>query len=326
MENLSLLSLVVLLAGSPLAAAAWSESESVVACGGRSGSSSYVANSTYEANLRHLAAVLPAETEASHYHSVDRAIGYWPNRVQASASCWTWTDADGDCATCIAEAFKEVERVCPFRREATFSGIDCYLRLAEFRIFSIVVFGNTMVQALVMGMIFQALGIACLFFLFIQAWRHDPKKGNMNTSINSEYEASIHHLAAMLRSEKTTASPGLYTEYVVGDLPDGVYAVSRCRNGTDSSSCRACVTLALQEARTACPYHRESAFFNGNCSLHLLPAVHFDDLVLSETETEKRNIVMRNLSLAMVFQAIGFAWLFFLLLQDSRNRKRCSEM
>ncbi|KAG0545223.1 hypothetical protein BDA96_02G343400 [Sorghum bicolor] len=181
------------------------------------------------------------------------------------------------------------------------------------------------------AMQFFCLLLSFLLVLLPLAANGDPRNviclghGN-STSINSEYEASIHHLAAMLRSEKTTASPGLYTEYVVGDLPDGVYAVSRCRNGTDSSSCRACVTLALQEARTACPYHRESAFFNGNCSLHLLPAVHFDDLVLSETETEKRNIVMRNLSLAMVFQAIGFAWLFFLLLQDSRNRKRCSEM
>ncbi|KXG36401.1 hypothetical protein SORBI_3002G327400 [Sorghum bicolor] len=171
-----------------------------------------------------------------------------------------------------------------------------------------------------------------LFVLLPLAANGDPHNviclgRGQHISINSDYEANVHHLAAMLRSEKTTAFPGLYTEYVVGDLPDGVYAVSRCRNGTDSSSCRACVTLALQEARTACPYHRESAFFNGNCSLRLLPAVHFDDLVLSETETEKRNIVMRNLSLAMVFQAIGFAWLFFLLLQDSRNnRKRCSEM
>ncbi|CAD6217776.1 unnamed protein product [Miscanthus lutarioriparius] len=110
-------------------------------------------------------------------------------------------------------------------------------------------------------------------------------RGN-STSINSDYEANIHSLAAMLRSETASATPGLYTEYVVGDLPDGVYAVSRCRNGTDSSSCRACVTLALQEARTACPYHRESAFFNGNCSLRLLPGVHFDDLVLVSSETE----------------------------------------
>ncbi|XP_066396425.1 cysteine-rich receptor-like protein kinase 6 [Miscanthus floridulus] len=170
-------SVVVLLATSPLAAAAWSESG--VACGGRSGSS-YGANSTYEANLRHLAAVLPAETSASHRHSVDRAIGYWPNRVETSASCWTWTDDDGDCATCIAEAFKELERVCPFRREATFSGDDCNLRLAEFRIFSIDVFRrNPMFEAFAMGIIFQAVGLACLFFLFIQAWRHDSKKGTM---------------------------------------------------------------------------------------------------------------------------------------------------
>jgi hypothetical protein len=148
-ENLALLSLVLLLVASPLVAAAWLSdsdveivawSESGVGCGGSG--RSYGANSTYEANLRHLAAVLPDETSASASlgHRVERAIGYWPNRVQASATCWSGDD--GDCATCIVEAFKEVERVCPFRREATFFGRDCYLHLAEFRVFSIDVFGK----------------------------------------------------------------------------------------------------------------------------------------------------------------------------------------
>jgi hypothetical protein len=38
---------------------------------------------------------------------------------------------------------------------------------------------NTMFEAFAMGMVFQAFGLACLFFLFIQAWRHDSKKGTM---------------------------------------------------------------------------------------------------------------------------------------------------
>lgn len=93
-----------------------------VTCG-RSGST-YAANSTYEASLHHLAAVLPAAAAASALHgplSVDRAIDYWLNyRLQATARC---RSSNGDaCAACAAEAFKEVERECPFRREASFIG------------------------------------------------------------------------------------------------------------------------------------------------------------------------------------------------------------
>ncbi|KAJ1291225.1 hypothetical protein BS78_02G301200 [Paspalum vaginatum] len=175
MKNPSLLTLVVvvmlLLAASPLAAAAWSR----VSCG--SDGSSYAANSTYEANLHRLAAVLPAEiASASHRRgNTYRAIGYSPNRLRATSSCWG--GGDSDCAACIAEAFKELQRECPFRREAYYSGDNCYLRLAEFRIFSYDAFGgNTLKGTFAMVMIFQAFGLACIFLLFLQAWRHDSKK------------------------------------------------------------------------------------------------------------------------------------------------------
>ncbi|CAO1941761.1 unnamed protein product [Urochloa humidicola] len=123
----------------------------------------------------------------------------------------------------------------------------------------------------------------------------------------------------MLRS-KTSSLPNLSTDHEVGEYPDTLYASSRCHNDTDSSSCRACITLALQEVRRACPNHKESVFFNGNCSLRL----YGDDAIVF-TATE-RNDEMVNLSLVMVFQAIGFAWLFFLLLQDWRKNKRGSLM
>lgn len=137
MKNSSLLSLLVLAAASPLAAAAWFP----VSC---ATSGNYTANSTYEANLHRLAAVLPAEAAAaSHRHRYGytlRAVGYWPNRLQAAWSCQA---SDGvDCAACIAEAFKSVERECPFRREAFFDDGDCSLRLSEYRILGSDTFGT----------------------------------------------------------------------------------------------------------------------------------------------------------------------------------------
>lgn len=140
MKNSSILSLFVLVATAPLAAAAaavWSS----VSCGS---DSSYTANSTYEANLHHLAAVVPAEAAAANrldtyvaYHVF--GFGYWPNRLQADWSCQS---SGSDCAACIADAFKQVELECPFHREAFFFGGNCTLRLTEYRILDDDVFGT----------------------------------------------------------------------------------------------------------------------------------------------------------------------------------------
>ena len=135
MKNSSILSLFVLVATAPLAAAAvWSS----VSCGS---DSSYTANSTYEANLHHLAAVVPAEAAAAHrldtYHIF--GFGYWPNRLQADWSCQS---SGSDCAACIADAFKQVKLECPFHREAFFFGGNCTLRLTEYRILDDDVFGT----------------------------------------------------------------------------------------------------------------------------------------------------------------------------------------
>ncbi|RLN33437.1 cysteine-rich repeat secretory protein 1-like isoform X1 [Panicum miliaceum] len=172
MKNSSLLSLFILAAASPLAATAAAEwSSARVSCGG---GGSYAANSTYEANLHHLAAVLPAEANASRRRYAYRALGYWPNRLQADWSCQS---SDGDCAACIADAFERVERECPFSREAFFFGRNCTLRLGEYSILGSDVFGRIpMAPLLAIGMMFQAFGLACLFLMFLRAWRHDIKK------------------------------------------------------------------------------------------------------------------------------------------------------
>nr|CAB3458192.1 unnamed protein product [Digitaria exilis] len=144
MKNSSLLSLLVLVAAWPLTAAEWSR----VSCG--AGGSYYTANSTYQANLRRLAAVVPAEAAAaaaSHRPRYggykQRAFGYWPNRLQAAWSCDARDEtSDGACAACVAEAFKSVERECPFHREAFFFNGSCSLRLSEYRILGSDAFGR----------------------------------------------------------------------------------------------------------------------------------------------------------------------------------------
>ena len=139
MKNPWLLCLVPLLlavsSSLPLTAAVWrplrfpAAGQSPVEC---VGDGVYAANSTYQANLRRVAALLLAEVSATPGQSyVTRAVGYWPNRLVASSLCWPGYR----CADCIAGAFLEVERACPYRREALFSDRNCTLELAEIRIF-----------------------------------------------------------------------------------------------------------------------------------------------------------------------------------------------
>ncbi|KAL6656690.1 hypothetical protein ACP70R_004470 [Stipagrostis hirtigluma subsp. patula] len=166
--------LLLLLAISPLAAA-----RVHCVC---VGDGTYAANSTYEANLRRLAAVLTEAALPGSYTS--REVGHWPNRLQAAAFCRHHRRGDGfvtcaagncsggddySCAACIAGAFREVESACPYHREAFFSNLNCTLLLEEFRIFrgNGVYEGSILKGALASGLIFQAIGFACLLFLLL---------------------------------------------------------------------------------------------------------------------------------------------------------------
>jgi hypothetical protein len=93
----------------------------------------YAANSTFDANRRRLAGLLKAEAAArgGPYYT-ERAAGYWPFRAQASFFCAR--RGAGSCAACLADAFLELERACPYHKGASFySRRNCTLQLGEYR-------------------------------------------------------------------------------------------------------------------------------------------------------------------------------------------------
>ncbi|KQK15899.1 hypothetical protein BRADI_1g25670v3 [Brachypodium distachyon] len=111
------------------------------------GGGTYKANSTYEANLRRLAAIVPAEISSSNILFAFRGVGSWPNRPRAASHCYMIINSNGtvsspsasSCAACIAGAFREAERACPYGKKAVVFGHSCRLSLAGFP--SAVVFG-----------------------------------------------------------------------------------------------------------------------------------------------------------------------------------------
>ncbi|VAH83237.1 unnamed protein product [Triticum turgidum subsp. durum] len=128
----------------------------VVMRGGTYDMGTYAPGSAYEASLRHLVTTIPAkanaESSGSCYYRdsyrddagadgrfyVDDAgacgrsyvddAGESPNRIVASADCSWHPDAKSpDCGACIALAFQEAQRLCPFQRmaEAAVDGGSC---------------------------------------------------------------------------------------------------------------------------------------------------------------------------------------------------------
>jgi hypothetical protein len=97
---------LLLLAVSPLATArpAYTECTS---------DTTYAANSSYEANLRRVAALLPAAASASESPYAYRAVGLW---VAASTSCHR-DDGNGSSEhgrySSPCGAFRELENACP---------------------------------------------------------------------------------------------------------------------------------------------------------------------------------------------------------------------
>ncbi|PAN13487.2 hypothetical protein PAHAL_2G396800, partial [Panicum hallii] len=81
----------------------------------------YAPGRAYEANLRRLAAFVPAQANASTCRcSPGNHAGVRPDHVAASAYCYWRPDAGwpSDCAACIARAFEEAQRLCPYHRQA----------------------------------------------------------------------------------------------------------------------------------------------------------------------------------------------------------------
>nr|XP_051223938.1 cysteine-rich receptor-like protein kinase 10 isoform X2 [Lolium perenne] len=145
--------LLVVLAASPLSTTA------NVMC---DGVGTYTANSTYEANLRRLASILPAEISSSPQAQGLHALGYWPNRLRATWTCFGGSSSS--CSACIAAGFRESEGECPYSKEFFFSGGDCQLHVADFRAFERF-FRPTLTESMALVMALQAVLFALLKYI-----------------------------------------------------------------------------------------------------------------------------------------------------------------
>ncbi|CAL5083300.1 unnamed protein product [Urochloa decumbens] len=159
----------------------------------------YAPGSAYEANLRRLAAAVAAEVNASPCNcSTGRVNGRRPDQVTASAYCyWRPGASSPNCGACVALAFREAQRLCPYHRQAVavVDGGACSVSFLDVQrreqklgkdhysdvsfIFHSgyawywwINYGWSLLNPdVLLILLFQATGVGCVVFLFLQEWR-----------------------------------------------------------------------------------------------------------------------------------------------------------
>ncbi|CAL5027172.1 unnamed protein product [Urochloa decumbens] len=89
----------------------------------------YTANSTFQANLDRLAAVLPVNASASPAGFATVTVGVAPEQANGLALCRGDANASA-CAACVAAAFREAKQACPFDKGANVLRDACNLQFA----------------------------------------------------------------------------------------------------------------------------------------------------------------------------------------------------
>ncbi|CAN6205613.1 unnamed protein product [Urochloa humidicola] len=127
-SNLSLTVLILVFLLAPLA------SSDVLAKYCADNGSNYTANSSYQSNLKLLSTTLSEKASSSPTHLfATGTAGTVPDAVYALTLCRGDTDTNNAsaCAACVANAFKDAQQVCAYRKDVTIYYDPCYLRFSD---------------------------------------------------------------------------------------------------------------------------------------------------------------------------------------------------
>lgn len=111
---------------------------------------SYAANSTFQANLKLLAAALPVNASASPAGFATAAIGTAPDQANGLALCRGDANAT-TCAFCVAAAFQDAQQACPLDKGAKVYRDACVLRFAGSRFLDFLREDQWLISELVYG-------------------------------------------------------------------------------------------------------------------------------------------------------------------------------
>ena len=95
-----------------------------------------------------------------------------------------------------------------------------------------------------------------------------PVCGETNSfKANSTYQAHLNSVAATLPKNAST-SPDLFATAVVGTIPQQLWAMGLCRGDINATGCFGCLTQAIQDLPSECPYSKEATIYYDTCTAH----------------------------------------------------------
>ncbi|CAO1941768.1 unnamed protein product [Urochloa humidicola] len=182
--------------------------------------SNYTANSTYQSNLKLLSTTLSEKASSSpnaHLFATDTA-GTVPDTVYALTLCSGDTNASA-CAACVANAFKDAQQVCAFRKDVTIYDGPCYLRFSDQNFLTSIDNSNQYINA----------------------------NGENATSPAAAFDAAVGLLLNAVVDYAVNSSSRFGTG--VEDFDESnpnIYALAQCTPDLSPNDCRACLDQILK--------------------------------------------------------------------------------
>ncbi|CAN6183635.1 unnamed protein product [Urochloa humidicola] len=275
--------------------------------------SNYTTNSTYQSNLKLLSTALSEKASSSptaRLFATDTA-GAVPDTVYALTLCRGDTNASA-CAACVANAFKDAQQVCAFRKDVTIYYDACYLRFSDQNFLTSIDNSNQYINA----------------------------NGENVTSPAAAFDAAVGLLLNAVVDYAVNSSSRFGTG--VEDFDESnpnIYALAQCTPDLSPNDCRACLDQILnvrmkffsgrQGGRILglrCNYRFELyPLFSGSPLLHLpVPAPGRPAVTPSVDQRGGKRIkssTILSIALGIVSSALVAALVFIICIWNRRKRQ-----
>jgi len=200
-----------------------------------SNTSPYVANSSFQNNLKSLMSYLASNASVSNqYHAY---AGNDPDRVYAQYMCYNYITNE-KCSACIDAASQDIMQLCPNNRNATVWEELCQLRFSNKNFIGQLDFSGNIPLA------------------------------NRETIENSVQFISVVNENFSNLTEKAAFDP-TQNMYATGKLAlsdiDTLYTLVQCTTDLSSHDCNTCLQVAIQNISSCCYFGRGARLLSRSC-------------------------------------------------------------
>ncbi|KAL9346838.1 hypothetical protein Peur_061691 [Populus x canadensis] len=200
-----------------------------------SNTSPYVANSSFQNNLKSLMSYLASNASVSNqYHAY---AGNDPDRVYAQYMCYNYITSE-KCSACIDAASQDIMQLCPNNRNATVWEELCQLRFSNKNFIGQLDFSGNIPLA------------------------------NRETIENSVQFISVVNENFSNLTEKAAFDP-TQNMYATGKLAlsdiDTLYTLVQCTTDLSSHDCNTCLQVAIQNISSCCYFGRGARLLSRSC-------------------------------------------------------------